>query len=214
MLHRNRALFGLGPLHEVNPPPGGAPAGDPAPPATGTPSAPAAGTPPVQDPDRSGWIPRERFDDVNRKLADLTAAEQKRTEDEAKKRGDFEALAAGEKTKREEAEARAARVARRAAFIAKASGKVQDPDAAYKLAAADGMLNDLEVDDEDDAKDPKAVEKIVDELVKRYEFLKSTDKSRSFGDAAGGQNGAPIDTSKMTGSDMLRAGYSSPPTRR
>lgn len=151
---------------------------------------------------------------MNSEYSRLKKAEEDRVEADAKKRGDFEALNAQEKAKTAAAEERAAKIARRAAFISKAVDKVADAEAAFKLALADGMLNDLEVDDDGNAKDPKAIEKVVDELVKRYEFLKSTGNSRSFGDPTGGNGGAPIDTSKMTGQDMLRAGYAAQPSRR
>lgn len=208
----------LGPNYEGAPPAGGAPAGgDPAASgaAGGAGGAPAAGSPPTPptpgtgqpEPDRSGWIPRERFDQVNTRLQALEAAEAKKAEDEAKKRGDFETIDKAQKAKIAEAEARATRIARRAAFIAKASGKVSDPEAAFKLASADGDLDELEVDDDGNAKDPKAVEKIVDELVKRYEFLKGKAGDRSFGDRSGAGNPNP-DPSKLTTSrDMLAAGY-------
>jgi hypothetical protein len=209
------AIFG--PCYEQNPPPaGGAPAVDPAPPATGQPPAPpAGGAPPTGQPpeDRSGWIPRERFESQAQELRRFQEAEQKRRDDEAKARGDFEALNAAEKAKTAEAEERAVKIARRAAFISKAATKVADADAAYKLAAADGMLNDLKVNDEGDPDDPKAVDKIVDALIAKYEFLKGTDKSRSFGEPAGGNGGAPVDTSKMSGHDMLRAGFATPKSR-
>lgn len=222
MLLRRR-LTGLdsipGLLFEGQPPAGGAPAGDAGsgapptgtPPAggsagTGTPPAPAPGTPPTED--RSGWIPRQRFDEVNSRLQALEAAEAKKQEDEAKKRGDFEKIDAAQKQKIADAEARAVRIARRAAFIAKASGKVADPEAAFKLALADGDLEALDVDDDGNAKDPKAVEKIIDELTKRYEFLKADGKRRDFGQPAGGNGGGqPLDTSKMGARDMLQAGY-------
>lgn len=103
-------------------------------------------------------------------------------------------------------------IARRAAFIAAASGKVSDPEAAYKLANADGLLNDLDVDDDGNAKDPKAPAGIVDTLVKSYEFLKPNDKARDFGGDRGGAGGAPAgDISKMGASDMLREAFRQSP---
>jgi hypothetical protein len=207
----------IGPLYETAPPAGGAPAGDPAPPATGTPPAAGAGGSPAPAgngpaDDRSNWIPRERFDQVNTEYARLKKAEDDRAEKEAKARGDFEALNAQEKEKTAAAEAKAERIARRGAFVSRAAGKVADAEAAFKLADADGMLSDLAVDDDGNA-DPKVVDKIVDKLIEKYEFLKGTDKTRSFGEPAGGNGGAPQDTSKMTARDMLRAGYAESPRR-
>lgn len=213
----------LGPLHDDPPaPPAGDPApgtppAPPAPPAGGgsgqPPAPPAPGTPPA-DPDRSAWIPRARFDEVNTRLQALEAAEAKKTEDEAKKRGDFETIDKQQKEKIAAAEAKAERIARRAAFISKAAGKVNDAEAAYKLAEADGMLSTLKVDEDGNA-DPKEVEKIVDDLVKKYEFLKAASKSRNFGDPADGNGGGPpIDPSKMNATDMLRSGYGTTEPRR
>lgn len=209
------AIFaaGFGPLCEQNPPAGGAPAGDPAPgaPAQTPGNGGGGGTPPQ---DRSDWIPRSRFDEVNTEFQRLKQAEEARQADEAKKRGDFEALDRANKEKLAAAETRAVTIARRAAFIGTAAGKVTDPSAAYKLAAADGLLNDLDVTDDGDPKDAKAVEKLVEDLVKAYPFLKATDKSRSFGDdrsGAGGGTAPGFDPSKAGARDLLRAGYETLP---
>lgn len=205
----------IGPLYESAPPTGGAPAGDPAPPATGTPAPPAqggTGAPAAPAEDRSGWIPRERFDQVNSEYGRLKKAEDERVAKEAKDRGDFEALHKQEQEKTAAAEAKATRIARRGAFVSRAAGKVTDAEAAFKLADADGMLSDLEVDDEGNA-DPKKVDKIVDSLIEKYEFLKGNVNGRTFGDPAGGNGGTPPDTSKMDARDMLRAGYAEPRRR-
>src|SRR4029079_15502145 len=110
------AGLGIGPLHET--PPGG-PTGDPAPggaPAGGTPPA-GGGTPPNPEPDRSAWIPRARFDEINGELATLKRAEADRQADEQKNKGEFEKLHATEKARREQAAQRAGNIARRAARI-------------------------------------------------------------------------------------------------
>ncbi len=208
----SRAIIasGFGPLCEQNPP--ATPPGDPAPGAPApNPGNGAGGGAPAGEPDRSGFIPRERFDEVNRELQARRTADEKRERDEAEKKGEFEKLAAKEREAREAAETRATGIARRASFVAAASGKVNNVEAAYKLAAADGDLKDLDVDDEGVAKDPKAVDKIVDELVKRYDFLKADTKgTRSFGEPAGGNgSGTPagFDPSKASGRELLSAGY-------
>ncbi len=202
---------GFGPLHEQNPPAGGQPTGDPAPGAPTPEGGNGGGGAPAQPEDRSSWIPRGRFDEVNTELARLRKADEERAAAEATKNGEFQKLHDAEKAKREAAELRAVNIGRRAAFIAAASGKVQDPEAAYKLAAADGLLSDLEVDDDGNAKDAKKPGSIVDEVVKRYEFLKATEKNdRSFGgdrSGAGGQGNAGFDPGKASARDMLRVGY-------
>lgn len=210
---------GFGPLHETPPGalPGNPTGGDPPPAAsggggTGTPPAPPAGGPPADD--RSAWIPRERFEQERQKAETLAREKADRETADLAKKGEHEKLYEGEKAKREAAEARAMFIARRAAFIGKASGKVADPEAAYKLAAADGLL-DFEVDDDGNAKDPKKVDEAIAEIVKRYEFLKPTGTSQNFGDPRGGTPpGAPMDPSKMTGRDMLRAGFEQTGSRR
>lgn len=214
--------YGLGPLSFFEGE-GGAPGDGGTPPATGTPpaggGAPAPGTPPAGgngggEPDRSGWIPRDRFDEVNGELQKLRTAEEERQRKTLEEQGKHEELAKTEKAKREEAERKALTIARRAAFIGAAAGKVSDPEAAYKLAQADGLLNDLDVDDDGNAKDPKAPGTIVDNLVKTYEFLKPSTKSRDFGGPNGGQGGQPAgDPSKMTADELLRVGLATSPGR-
>lgn len=206
---------GFGPLHDD--PPGGAPTGDPAPgaPPPDTGNGGGGGAPAGGEPDRSGWIPRDRFDEVNRELQARKKADEERERAEAEKKGEFEKVAAAEREKREAAEKRAIGIARRAAFIAAASGKVADPEAAYKLAAADGLLNDLDVDDEGNAKDAKAAPGIVESLIKKYEFLKPNGTSRSFGEPAGGNGSGPnFDPSKASARELLAAGYATEPRRR
>lgn len=203
-----RRCHGLGPLFFFEgEAPGGTPPADGG--ATGAGGAPPA--PPVAGPaseDRAGWIPRDRFDLATTELAALKREKEERTAKELADKGQHEQLAANEKAKREAAEARAVHIARRAAFVAGASGKVADVEAAYKLAQADGMLNDLDVDDDGNAKDQKKVEGIVADIVKRYEFLKQQNGTgRGYGGDKGGQDTGPVDTSKMTGLDMLQAGY-------
>lgn len=201
--------YGLGPLFfdgEAGAPPaatgeaGGsgapAPAAPPAPPAL-----PAADN-------REGFIPRERFDEVNGELQKLRQAEEERQRKDLEQKGEHQKLAEQEKARREAAEARAVGIARRAAFIAAAAGKVADPEAAYKLANADGLLNDLDVDDDGNAKDSKAPEKLVDEVVKRYEFLKAQNGTgRGYGGDRSGAGGAPELPPNATARDMISAGY-------
>lgn len=196
---------GFGPLCETNPPAGGTPTGEPVPATpTGTPPAPGGGG---GEPDRSGWITRDRFDQVNGELRALREAEDKRNREALEAQGKHEEVAKAEKAKREEAERKAERIARRAAFIGGASGKVADVEAAYALAGS--LLDDLAIDDDGNAKDPKAVEGIVKTLIERHPILKIDEKkSRSFGDdRSGAAGGTPLDPSKMTSRDMISAGY-------
>lgn len=210
-MNRHLWHFGLGPLFETPPGgPGGAPpAGDPpAPPAApagggGVPPAPPA--PPADGP----TVPYERFKAQGDELARYKAAEAERTEADAKKRGDYEALDKASKEKLAEANAKAERIARRAAFVSKAAGKVADAEAAYKLAVADGKLETLKIDDDGNVTDDKAVETIIAELLKSYEFLKVG--SKNFGEPAGGNGAAGADPKppegRGSGRDMLRVGY-------
>lgn len=208
----NRAIVaaGFGPLC-FDGDNGGAPGDGGTPPADGG-TGGGGGTPPAgnaggQD-DRSGWIPRQRFDEVNSRLQAYEREKQEREAEDLRKKGEHEQLANREKAAREAAEAKALRVARRASFIGAAAGKVADPEAAYKLAAADGLLDDLDVDDDGNAKDAKKPAGIVDELLKRYTFLKSDKSTRDFGEPRNGASGSePGDPSKMSAQELLRSGF-------
>ena len=204
--------FGLGPLSFFEGEGGGAGGNPPAPtpPPTPDPTPPTPPQPPAPTPsEREGFIPRDRFDEVNGELQRLRKAEEERQTKELEAQGKHEQLAQAEKARREEAEAKAARIARRSAFIGAAAGKVADPEAAYKLALADGDLDDLDVDDDGNAKDPKRPAAIVDDIVKRYEFLKpKSNGGRSYGDDRSG-TGVPegVDPSKLSSREMLSIGY-------
>jgi len=130
-----------------------------------------------------------------------------------KKKGEHEQLAEREKAARVAAEERALRIARRAVFVGAAAGKVTSADAAAKLAAADGDLDKIEVDDDGNAKDEAAVGKLVDDVVKRYEFLKPGTNRNDFGQPAGG-NGSQGGPEPKTARDMLSAGYAASGNRR
>jgi hypothetical protein len=216
---------GFGPLCQQNPPTGGAPTGDPTPsPTSGQPPAGGGGTPPATPPpgapagfNPADWIPRTRLDEVSEENRRLKKAEEDRVAAEAQRKGDFETLSKTEKEKREAAEAKALRIARRGTFIARAAGKVVDAEAAYVLALAAGLLDDIEVDDEGNAVKPAKVDSAVEEIVKRNEFLKPTSgpNPRSFGEPKGGTEPNPgLDPSKMDARDMLREGYRNPQPRR
>lgn len=188
----------------------GAGAGTGAPPAGNGGTGNGAGAPPAGGEDRSNWIPRDRFDAVNTEREQLRREKEEREKADLEAKGEHQKLAEQEKAKREAAEARAVSIARRASFIGAAAGKVADPEAAYKLALADGLLNDLDVDDDGNAKDPKRPGAIVDDVVKRYEFLKPKNGDRSYGgDRSGAGSGPEIgDPSKLSARELLSAGYS------
>jgi hypothetical protein len=89
---------------------------------------------------------------------------------------------------------------------------VADPEAAYKLAMADGLLSDLDVDDDGNAKDAKAPAAIVKSVIDKYEFLKPSKQSRDFGGPNGGHGGQPAgDPSKLSADELLRAGFAQSP---
>lgn len=200
--------YGFGPLYEL---PAGGPPGNPAPGAPATDPAPGAGgsggAPPPAPPPAEQTVPYARFSEVNSELQKLRQAEEARQAKELADKGQHEQLANAEKVKREAAEQRAERIARRAVFISKASGKVTDADAAAKLAMADGLLDKIEVDDDGNAKDPGAVDKIVTDLVKTYEFLKPGTGRTDFGAPAGGNGPSNGQPEPKTAREMLSRGY-------
>lgn len=159
-----------------------------------------------------GYVPSESLRAVTAERDRLKKAADDAEAAKLTANGEHEKLAAQEKTKREEAEARAERVARRAAFLAGASGKVADPEAAYKLAVADGLVA-FKVDEEGIPEDPKAVETAVTEIGKRYPFLKGKGTATSdFGNDHGGTTaGAPVDVEKMTPMEKMIAGMQANP---
>lgn len=216
MRTRRRAFGPFGPVYfypEGEGAAGDPPAGDPpagsgggAPPASngGTPPAPPAGT-------GEPTIPKSRFDEINTEYQRLKKAEEERQAEEAKRKGEYEKLAADEKVKRESAEAGKLAAERKLAFVTASAGKVADVAAAHKLAAADGLLDQIEIEN-GDAKDPAAVGKLIDELVKTYAFLKpgAPTTGRGFGGGDHGANGVPegVDPSKLSAQELMRIGVS------
>lgn len=180
--------------------------------------AAAGGEPPKTEPPKTGTegepgaVPYSRFKEVNDELGKLRKAEETRVAADLTARGEHEKVAAAERTKREEAEARADRVARRAAFIGAVAGKVADPEAAFKLALADGLVT-FDVNEDGAPKDSKAVDAAVTEITKRYPFLKSAGTpSRDFGDDRGGtQPGAPVDPEKLSPMEKMVYGMGQNP---
>jgi len=198
--------YGLGPLAfypEGDGAPGDAEGGGSTP-APKPPDPPAQPAPPNPSPEQT--VPYARFEEVARENRALKAAEEARQTEEEKRQGNFEKLSEKEKAAREAAEERALRFARRAGFVSQATGKVVDVDAAYTLAQAQGMLDEVEIDDEGNVKDPPKIDGVITELLKRHEFLKVIASRKDFGDHKGGQSPSGGDRPK-TAIEMLQAGY-------
>jgi hypothetical protein len=204
----------FGPLFETPPaPPTGDPApsgsgsGDPKPPAGGAPPAPPA---PPADPPAGQTVPYARFKEVNDELAKRKLADEERERAELTAKGEHEKVASQEKEKRIEAEAGRDAAYRELAFVTAAAGKVSDVAAAYKLATADGVLSAIELDaDSHKAKDPKAVDTAIGELVKTYAFLKPgpAGTGRGYGSDHGGQDPtAGLDVEKLSAREKMELG--------
>lgn len=202
----------FGPLYDDPPAP---PTGDPAAgdKGTGDSKPPAGGAPPAEPPAPpadGNNVPYARFKEVNDELVRLKAAETQRETEEARKRGEHEKVAEREKTRADEAEQRAESYARRLAFVTNATGKVSDVAAAHKLATADGLMN-FELDDDGNAKDAKAVETMIGELVKTYPFLKPgpANTGANWGRDHGGQDpSAGVDVEKLSAREKMELGIS------
>lgn len=199
-------FLGLGPLLVDTSASDGTPTGDPAP---GTPPpdpSGGGGGAPIPEPQGES-IPYARFAQVNAERSALLKEKEEREAVDQKAKGEHEKLYETEKGKREAAEARVLSIARRSAFIGVAAATAADPEAAFKLASADGMLDDVVIDENGSA-DPKVVAKIVEDLLKRYEFLRAAPKDRNFGDPKDGQTPAPSgDLSKLSTRQMLELGF-------
>lgn len=203
MKHRIPAL--TGPLRFTDNDGGGAAA---------TPAASPQAAPPPAEPVADGpMIPKTRFDEVNTAYQKLVKAQEEAARKDAEAKGEFEKLAAAErekadkeKTRAEAAEGRATMFARRAGFVSVASGKVADPQAAYKLAVADGMLDAIEVTDEGDT-DPEKLGKVVEKLVEKYPFLVGGQRPQAFGGTANGNTPAPaLNPASMSSKSKILAG--------
>jgi hypothetical protein len=167
------------------------------------PTTPPA-TPPTPPSNDGNMIPKARFDEVNREYQRILKAQEEKDRKDAEAKGEFEKLAASERERAEkeakrasETEAKALAFARRAGFVSAASGKVADPQAAYKLAVADGLLEGLEVTDDGDV-DADKVTKIVEKLVEAYPFLAGQTRNPFGGPSGGNQPSPPIDPSKLS----------------
>ena len=176
------------------------------PPVTPPATPPATTQPPAQNggvPD--GYVPIEQFRAVTRERDELKTTQTRAEEEAAEKRGEFEQLAQKREQERDEWKNRFTTTARRSAFVSAIAPDVADADAAYKLAAADGLLNDVKVDDNGNA-DPTAVKAAVKTTLDTYKFLKRG--AGSFGGDRSGQqpDSTGFDPDKAGSRDLLREG--------
>jgi hypothetical protein len=148
----------------------------------------------------AGYVPAESLRAVTAERDKLKRAADEAERKKLEAQGEHEKLAATEKERADAEAAKGLRIARRAAFISVAAGKVADPAAAFTLARDAGLV-EYEVDDDGAPKDVKAVEAALAEVVKRYPFLKAQGApTEGFGGNHGATGGAPgsVDPEKMT----------------
>lgn len=140
-----------------------------------------------------------------RERDELKNQQTAKEEEEAKKRGEFEELAQKREAERDEWKTRFTLTARRSAFIAAIANDVNDAEAAYKLASADGLLNDVKVSDDGTA-EGDAIAKAKKTTLETYKFLKRG--SGSFGGDRSGQQpeSTGFDPNKADSRDLLREG--------
>jgi hypothetical protein len=164
--------------------------------------APAATTP-QQTPD--GFVPIESLHAVTAERDSLKRATEEAERKTAEEQGRWQELAEKNDAKAKEAQAKFESTARRAAFVSAISGKASDPMAAYKLALADGLLNDVKVDEDGNAEDDP-ITKAIDATLKKYPMLKAG--AGSFGGERGGTQSETtgFDPKKATSREMLEEG--------
>jgi hypothetical protein len=194
---------------------GGAGAGTGAGEPTPTPQAQPEPTPPQGEPEPTaqvnvnvppGYVPAANLQAVVAERDRLAREAREREEATAKEEGRWQELAEKNETRAKAAEERVTRVARRSAFVSAASkAGVTDPEAAYKLALADGLLNDVNVDADDNA-DAGAIAKALEAAQKTYKFLK---RDASFGGERGGQPEADASDPNLSTRERMRRAYSS-----
>lgn len=171
------------------------------PPPTPNPQQPSSdqGTKPPE-----GYVPADQLRAVAAERDRLAREKQEREEADQKAKGEFEAIAQKREQERDEWKARFTTTARRSAFIAKIAAQVADPEAAYKLAQADGLLKDVKVDDDGNA-DAKAIDEAVKTTTDTYKFLKSA--GGSFGGERSGQHpDSGPDLAKMSPRERMEYG--------
>lgn len=184
------------PTPEPSPTPAPAPEPTPSP----TPND-QGGTPP------SGYVPVDQLRAVAAERDRLKREADERSTEEAKKQGEWQTLAEKNEAKAKTFEQRFMTTARRAAFVSKIASQVVDPDAAYKLALADGLLADVKVDDDGNA-DVGAIDSAVKKAVETYKFLKAG--NGSFGGDRSGQQPEPApNLANASPRERMRVAYES-----
>lgn len=154
-----------------------------------------------------GFVPRDSHLAVTRERDELKRQIDAQETERQKQQGEWQKLAEKHEGEAKAWKGRFESTARRAAFVATAASskdRIADPDAAYKLALADGLLNDLKVDDDGNV-DSKAVDEAVKSTIGKYAFLKAG--SGSFGGERSGQqpDNAP-DLAKMSPRERMEYG--------
>jgi hypothetical protein len=142
---------------------------------TQTQQQPGSGTP-------EGYVPIDQLRAVTAERDRLNREREEADKKTAEEQGRWQELAQKHEAKAKDFESRFMATARRAAFVAGISSKASDPMAAYKLALADGLLNDVKVNDEGEA-DEEPIAKAIDATLKKYPMLKAG--AGSFGGERG-----------------------------
>lgn len=152
-----------------------------------------------------GFVPADQLRAVVAERDRLAAEARQREEDEAKAKGEWEGVAQKREQERDEWKNRFITTARRSAFVAAIANDVNDAEAAYKLALADGFLNDVKVGDDGNA-DERAIADAKKSTLDRYKFLKRG--AGSFGGDRSGQQpeSTGFDPSKADSRTLLREG--------
>jgi len=187
---------------------GTAPAATPAAAPQGIGTAPAAPAAQAGQPEPSGeqTVPYSRFKEVVDQNNALTKAQKDRDDATAKEQGKWQELATKREQERDALAARFVTTAKRSAFVSAIAAQVADAQAAYILARDSGLLDAIEVDDDGNPKDAKAVAEAVKQTIERYKFLKVD--SRTFGQDRGGVGGSPTpNTDKLSARELMAAGY-------
>lgn len=151
-------------------------------------------------------VPYARFKQIIDERDALAKAAKERDDATAKEQGKWQELATKREQERDSLASRFVASAKRSAFVSAIAPQVADAKAAYILARDSGLLDSIEVDDDGEPKDAKAVEAAVKQTIERFKFLKVD--SRSFGQERGGVGGSPApNTDKMGARELMALGY-------
>lgn len=173
------------------------------------PPKPGTGKPDADAGDKEPMIPKARLDEVLRENKRLKDAEDKRQRDALQAQGQHEELARKEKDRGDELAESNKALGRRLAFVEAATGRVSNVQLAAKLAAVDGLLADVEVD-ENGAVTKGDVGKIIDTMLgsEEYAFLKPGTPTTGprTGDPVGGAGSNPVDVTKLSSEEKVNRG--------